>query len=327
MNMLSPLRYPGGKGQLVRKIESLIKENGCDGGQYIEPYAGGSSISMYLLLNKVVDQIFINDIDISIYAFWHSVINNSTELLSMISSTEITVEEWDRQKEVIKNQNRFSLLDIGFATLFLNRTNRSGILKAGMIGGRKQDGDYKIDCRFNKTSIVDLIRRIAEQKDRIVVSNLDAIEFIKLYESSFTEKAFIYFDPPYYQKGKQLYTNYYEPADHEKLSKFIKNEVQHTWILSYDDVAEIRELYSEYSIENMKIKYSASEHKKGDEIMIFCPSIFGAGYTPADIADAFEAAVRNAIAENRQKGLPIACYDIASKRAFLESADGTREYV
>ncbi len=54
---------------------------------------------------------------------------------------------------------------------------------------------------------------------------------------------------------------------------------------------------------------------------------FGTGYTADDISGAFEAAVRNDIAEQRQSGLPVAKYDAESKRAYLEAADGTREYI
>jgi hypothetical protein len=54
-------------------------------------------------------------------------------------------------------------------------------------------------------------------------------------------------------------------------------------------------------------------------------SDFGAGYTPSEITDAFETAVRGEIAEQRSNGLPVARYDAEDKRAYLESADGTRE--
>jgi addiction module RelB/DinJ family antitoxin len=56
-------------------------------------------------------------------------------------------------------------------------------------------------------------------------------------------------------------------------------------------------------------------------------TVFAGGYTPADITSAFDAAVRSEVAENQRKGHPIAKYDVASKLAYIEFADGTREYV
>ena len=82
MKMLSPLRYPGGKGQLLGQVSALIKENGFEGGEYIEPYAGGASIPINLLLSGRIEKAFINDIDKAVYAFWHSAINHTEELLS-----------------------------------------------------------------------------------------------------------------------------------------------------------------------------------------------------------------------------------------------------
>lgn len=56
-------------------------------------------------------------------------------------------------------------------------------------------------------------------------------------------------------------------------------------------------------------------------------AVFGNGYTPAAISSAFDAAVRNEVSNAERKGAPVARYDAESKCAYLESADGTREYI
>ena len=51
------------------------------------------------------------------------------------------------------------------------------------------------------------------------------------------------------------------------------------------------------------------------------------GFSPEEITEMFKKAVQQTIETKQQKGVPIARYDIQSKRAYLESADGSREYV
>jgi len=162
----SPLRYPGGKNKLADFIAKICIDNNLKG-HYVEPYAGGASVALFLLFKGVIDKITINDKDRSIYAFWYSVLNYTNDLCELVINTDITVKNWNIQREVQKNKNKVILLELGFSTLFLNRTNISGIINAGVIGGMKQKGEYKLDCRFNKQEIIARIQSIAKKKKQI----------------------------------------------------------------------------------------------------------------------------------------------------------------
>ncbi|HHJ7160396.1 TPA: DNA adenine methylase, partial [Streptococcus pyogenes] len=199
MKNISPLRYPGGKSQVYDYVRELVIAN--DAITYIEPYMGGMGIALKLLLNNNVHKIMVNDYDKAIYAFWYSVLNYTEQLIEKINTTPITIDEWKLQREVQKNKNNCDdLLTLGFSTLFLNRTNRSGIIKAGVIGGLKQDGNYKLDCRFNKEKTIKKIKLIASYKKQIKLYNMDAEKFIRLNITK-TKNSFTFFDPPYYTKG------------------------------------------------------------------------------------------------------------------------------
>jgi DNA adenine methylase len=240
----SPLRYPGGKNKLSSFIAKICVDNKIHG-HYVEPFAGGASVALFLLLEGYVKHITINDKDRSIYAFWHSVIDNCEQLCDLIDSTEINIKTWHFQREIQKNKDTASLLELGFSTLFLNRTNRSGIIKGGVIGGVNQDGKYKIDCRFNKEEIKARIRVIAKNRDSISLYNLDAIELIdKIQETALAETIF-YFDPPYYLKAESLYMNHFKDKHHKEISDKIKNMKNVHWIVSYDDHHFIENLYKE----------------------------------------------------------------------------------
>lgn len=274
MQFLSPLRYPGGKGKISDYIELLFKVNNLNGGHYIEPYAGGASVAFSLLFNEYASVIHINDMDYSIYCFWDSVLNYTDDLCQLINDTPVTIDEWNRQKNVQRDIVNNSPLSIGFSTFFLNRTNRSGILNAGVIGGKKQDGKWKIDARYNKDKLINRIIRIALYKNRIKIYNKDALDLINTISNIIPDNSLIYFDPPYYNKGQELYINFYEHADHEKVADLISKLVDKNWLISYDNVEQIRILYSGFRQIVFDINYYAGKATTGSEVFIFSDNLW-----------------------------------------------------
>lgn len=261
----SPLRYPGGKNKIYDYVKYLVNQYNIR--TYIEPFCGGAAVALKLLINKDVEKIMINDFDRSIYAVWFTILNDTGYLIKKIKDTDISVEEWKRQKLIQKNKQNENLLNLGFSTLYLNRTNRSGILNAGPIGGMKQNGNYKIDCRFNKEKLIKKILLIASKKSAINLYNKDAIEFIKSNIVK-TKDSFTFFDPPYFIKGKELYANFYSKRDHVQLSNIIKKYMSNKkWILTYDFHDEIKKLYPDFEYVIYTLNYSAGNCKKGKELM------------------------------------------------------------
>lgn len=267
MANFSPLRYPGGKGKTYKYISYLVHENNIE--TYIEPFAGGASVALNLLINGDVNKIIINDFDRSIYSLWYTIINNSDALIKLIDTTDITMDEWYRQKEIQNKKDSVDLLELAFSTLFLNRTNRSGIIKAGVIGGKNQNGKYKLDCRFNKKNIIQRIQKIASFSNSIEVYNLDAKDCIKEIIAN-SNNSFTFFDPPYYVKGPDLYTNFYTHEDHVELSKCIIQILKnHFWILTYDSAEEIMNLYRDFKNYQYYLNYSIARPSKGLEYIFF----------------------------------------------------------
>lgn len=264
---VSPLRYPGGKLKVVDYIKRIFEANDLFDGVYIEPYAGGASVALSLLFSEYAHSIRINDIDLSIYAFWHSVIHDTDALCRMIAETPVNMDVWHRQRDIQKYKETVDLLTLGFSTFFLNRANRSGILSAGAIGGQHQTGRFPITARFNKKDLIGRIQNIAEYADRIVLTNLDAVELLGSL-SSITEKSLCYLDPPYYVKGRDLYLNYYEDKDHQQIADAVA-QYPHKWIMSYDAAPFITNLYKDYRQSEYYLSYSAGNPAKGREVMIY----------------------------------------------------------
>lgn len=272
MTFYSPLRYPGGKNRLSKFILNICIDNNIDG-HYVEPFAGGASVALHLLVEKKVNEITINDFDKSIYAFWYSVLNNTTRLCKLIKQTPITIDEWKKQKDIQKNKNKHSLLKLGFSTLFLNRTNFSGIITGGPLGGIKQKGEYKLGCRFNKKEIIKRIKKISLYKNKIKLYNLDAVDLVKLLRNKLSNKTLFYLDPPYYNKGKELYLNYYLDDDHKQIAEEINRTKKQKWIITYDNEKLIKKLYKKNKKLSYSLSYSAGKSKKGKELMIFSDNL------------------------------------------------------
>jgi len=269
MDFHSPLRYPGGKGKIAGFIHKVFEKNELQDGYYVEPYAGGASVALSLLINEYASKIIINDLDRSIYTFWNSVINDTENLCRLINDTNVNRKHWKIQKEIQRNKAKVSNLELGFSTFYLNRANRSGIINGGIIGGVKQTGEWKIDARFNKKELISRIERIADYKDRIKLFNLDALHLIDEIQKDISKKTLFYFDPPYYVKGKDLYVNHYKHGDHEIIAKKIAKLNKHKWIVSYDSTKEIKSLYKGYNKLEYKLNYSATTATQGKEIMFF----------------------------------------------------------
>lgn len=268
----SPLRYPGGKYKMYEYVAQLIQENNCN--TYIEPFCGGAAVALELLFDGVVKKIIINDYDYTIYCFWDSVLHRTDEFIKMVLQVDVSMEEWYKQKAIREDLDSYNSLEIGFSTFFLNRTNRSGIIdKAGPIGGFSQQGDYPINCRFNKERLVTQIKKIGERRDSIKVYNLEALDFIDDVISK-TRKAFIFFDPPYYGKGPGLYTNFYCHGDHANLAQAILEKLKNRkWIVTYDNVNAIKSMYSKVNSVEFELKYSLQSKRSGSEVMFFSKQI------------------------------------------------------
>jgi DNA adenine methylase len=271
MRYKSPLRYPGGKSALSDYVGAVFDLNGLTNGHYAEPYAGGAGVALSLLYDQRASHVHINDLDRSVYAFWYAALHRTERLCRMIRDTPVTVEEWHRQRVVQRRKQSASLLSLGFSTIFLNRTSRSGIIcSGGIIGGQEQSGVWGIDARYNVPELVRRIERVAEFRDRITLTQLDADAFLQQLHGVLPARALVYLDPPYYVKGqRRLYANYYGPDEHAHIAETLAL-APWPWMVSYDAVPEILELYRGCQRVRYDLQYSAAARQIGQEV-IFLP--------------------------------------------------------
>jgi DNA adenine methylase len=268
----SPLRYPGGKASLATFFSDVLTANGIEDGIYVEPYAGGAGAALDLLMSDQVQRVVLNDADPCIFAFWCAVLHSKERLVKLIRDTPVTIEEWKRQRDIYRRQSAYSRVRVAFATFYLNRCNRSGIIaNGGAVGGLAQAGAWRLDARYNKEDLISRIELIHEYRDRISVYNLDAIKFLQAVTRPCGDlnRTLVYLDPPYYVKGCQLYLSYYQDSDHQGLARYLTSRRSLRWILTYDAVPQISDLYRECHKTQFHLSYSARERRSGCEFLIY----------------------------------------------------------
>lgn len=271
----SPLRYPGGKGKYVPILEQLMEKNGIENPIYIEAFAGGSGAAIRLLLNGSVNRVVLNDKDPLLVNFWLVVLTKSEKLIGKIKSTRVCITEWRRQREILRNSQLMianGSVKLAFAYLYLNRCNRSGLMGSGPIGGEDQTGDYKINARFNKRLLIERIKRIRAVADKIEFHQMDAIDFLreKVSDPNYIKKesALLFLDPPYYFVGRDMYKHYFSDSDHQDLARFLNAWEGPKWIMSYDNVAQVSQLYQGKQRKLFKTSYSVHSARKEKELFV-----------------------------------------------------------
>ncbi len=271
----SPLRYPGGKQKLVPFIEALVERARLSDAAYAEPYAGGAAVALTLLMREFVSTIHINDISRPLYCFWKAVLEDTENLCRFVRDSKLTVPAWRRHRAVLRRSHEESDLRVAFATFFLNRTNRSGIIaRGGVIGGLEQKGRWRIDARFPRPELVRRIQRIAMYRDRIRLYQLDAEQFMKKVVSKLPARSFTFIDPPYYHGADRLYERWYVEEDHARVAQQVMS-LKAPWIVTYDDCLEVRRLYKGCAKVRYNLSYSAARAYQGTEVVFGAPVLAG----------------------------------------------------
>jgi DNA adenine methylase len=266
----TPLRYPGGKTKLGPYLAAVLKANRLVDSAFAEPYAGGAGAALFLLFRGYASDVCLNDIDPAVISFWKSLRDENERFARRIERTPLTIREWDKQKEIFRNAVQG--FDLAFAFFYLNRTNRSGIMNAGVIGGREQRGRWGIDARFNRVDLARRVRNLAPFRRRISITRSDALTFLASLAEPRRKTLFVYLDPPYFQKGRDLYTSSYDADDHAQIAKYLRT-FRRPWLLTYDDCEEIRRLYQSHQVLDSELSYSAREVRRGREVVVLGPRL------------------------------------------------------
>ncbi|WP_369340694.1 DNA adenine methylase [Bacillus subtilis] len=211
---ISPYRYPGGKSRIIDFLYTHLQKNKTQ--KLISPFTGGGSFELSLLAAGVVDHLHLNDLDFGVYALWWVIKHMPYALIDLVKNIEPDHKTFFYAQSIIKNDYRGTdLVDAAWSSLIVNRLAFSGIAKANPLGGKK--GNKKsLLSRWNPEELVKRIEKVHSLSDRMVITQENAVNLIE--EAYWEEDSTIFIDPPYVDKGKQLYPCYYTEKDHRELS-------------------------------------------------------------------------------------------------------------
>lgn len=268
-SFLSPLRYPGGKGRLGPWFASLMHFNGLSGGCYVEPFAGGAGVGLFLLLNGHANRIILNDKDPAISTFWKVAVHHTQDLIDEVNKHAPTMQTRALAQRILSNPSEFNDAELAFSALFVNRTSRSGILKAGVVGGKAQTGKYKLDERYSKADIIRRLQLIGNHRSQIEVHHQDAVAFLQSISPTLPQKSVVFLDPPYYVKGSLLYRDFYVHKDHLEMAQTLQN-LSHPVVVTYDTAPEICQMYAHMKSAHFSLTYSTGlDRPKASEVLFY----------------------------------------------------------
>lgn len=245
---VSPLRYPGGKSKFVGQIMANCNPDNMV--NFVEPFAGGASVGLSLLLAGKIQNLYLNDADFGIYSLFFTIKHFPQILAQRIKSFTPSEKAFRRAKyEVSEGFCGLDTTEAAWNTLIVNRLAFSGIPKANCMSNPS--------ARWNADALIKRIMDIHHHSERIFVSNMDACEYIE--EMYWMPATTLFIDPPYFVKGKSLYNLYYTDDDHRKLS-FLLDELYKgmpgaDMVITYDYCQEIEALYYYPTVEVINRKY------------------------------------------------------------------------
>jgi DNA adenine methylase len=269
-NIISPLRYPGSKQALVDYVIRFLDANDFRGREWVEPCAGGASVALSLLSRGAVCRATIVEKDPLVYAFWKCLKTQPALLCHLVHGLNITLETWNqfqkyRSADALK---KYPLIELALAGLFFNRANYSGIIGANPIGGMSQSSDYKIDCRFTKSTVIDRMIAASLVMDKMTVVRGDVVSYLRRNsERLIQDNSVVYVDPPYVLQGKKLYRHHFKTRDHMRLAEFL-NAAPFPWLVSYDNVPFVVELFRGQKVRPIWLKYTVRRARRADELLI-----------------------------------------------------------
>lgn len=277
---MSLIRYPGSKAKLVESILAAMPEEyvlpmfTSDNLHYVEPFFGSGAVGfevMKRLHHRA--RVTIADMDIGLFCLWLSVWKHADELKERIRKYRPSVESFYELKQL---DGEFTdTVDTGFRKLALHRISVSGfgVMAGGPIGGRKQEGAYTVGCRWKPAKMLLAVERYQKLLGKFKrLEILHSCVFKTLAGIDGDEPAFIYLDPPYYEKGNQLYKHGFSEEQHAELASVLIKS-RHLWAVSYDDHPAIRRLYHELHVRKLEVTYSnavcrSPSRRKHHEILI-----------------------------------------------------------
>ena len=237
--MRSFLAYMGGKSLLAGKIVPLIPQHSC----YCEVFSGAA----WVLFKKEESNVeIINDINVDLVTLYRVIKHHLEEFIRYFKWILMARDEFER----FKIENPKTLTDIQRAVRFYY------LLKLG-YAARINHPSFSIATtsrpRLNLLRIEEELSAVHLRLSQVYIENRDFSEVIPHFDKPDT---FFYIDPPYHGCEDYYGKDIFKREDFLKLCNMLKSVVG-KFIVSINDVGEIREVFKDFNIKTVDTTYSA----------------------------------------------------------------------
>ena len=248
--MAGPLSYIGGKNRLAKRVIEIFPEHLT----YVEAFAGGAQILFRKAPSKVE---VLNDLDGEIVNFYRVCQQHYEELLRYFRYVVVSRDWFD----LLKRSDPSTLTDIQRAARYLYILRNSF---ASLVRNPVYHRNVVQPPSFNLTSLPELIENAHKRLERVQLECASYDEVIHRFDRPTT---LFYLDPPYF--GRKLYRFNLGEADFEKLAGQLK-KIRGKFILSLNDVPEVRALFDEFHIRGVDLHYTSQKEagKRYKEVLI-----------------------------------------------------------
>lgn len=251
--------YIGGKRNLARRIIAEIEKipHTC----YAEPFVGMGGV--FFRRRQPAESEVINDISRDVATFFRVLQRHYVPFMEMMRWQLTVRAEFER----LKATDPSTLTD-------LERAARFYYLQQTAFGGKVAGRTFGVTVvrpgRFDITRLVPRLEELHSRLAEVVIECLPFFDLIQRYDRAHT---LFYVDPPYYGCEDDYGAGVFARADFEKLEAVLRG-VKGRFILSINDVPEMRALFRRYQLVECETTYSvggAEKVKKARELIILGP--------------------------------------------------------
>jgi DNA adenine methylase len=237
--MVGPISYVGGKNRLAKPIIEIFPKHTT----YVEAFAGGAQVFFHKPPSKVE---VLNDIDGEIVNFFRVCQSHYRELLRYLRFVLVS-REWFVK---LKATDPAGLTDIQRAARYLYLLKNSF---ASLVHNPNYHWHVVQPPGFNLERLPEIIHNAHKRLERVQIEHLPYESVIERYDRATT---LFYLDPPYF--GRKLYRYNLEDAEFAKLAEQVK-KIRGKFILSLNDVPEVRALFRGFHIRGVDLHYTAQK--------------------------------------------------------------------
>lgn len=238
-----PAAYIGGKRQLAKRICERI--NAIPHTLYAEPFVGMGGV--FFRRTSAPRAEFINDRSRDVANLFRILQRHYPQLMDTLRFQITSRTDFER----LTSTDPDTLTDLERAARFLYLQR---LTFGGKVAGRSFGINYSGPSRFNLTTLAPMLQEVHERLASVVIENLDWMAFINRYDRPET---LFYIDPPYWGSedyyGKELFSR-----DQFQIMADRLEAIKGQFVLSINDVPEIRAIFSAFKIDDVSLTYTAA---------------------------------------------------------------------